>query len=255
MSYWLSYGGGVNSTALSVMAISGQLPEYPDIQFIFSDTGNEQPETYSYIDKVFIPYLQKHGKDLIIVKPDETVLERWQRYKMTGSRQLRTCTDHGKIQPMRRYIKLIDDTPQQIIGIDAGEPQRAKPANRKKSEAPKHYPLVDRGIDRNGCIEIIRQAGLCVPKKSGCWHCPFMRVKDIINLATKHPENFQKIAKLEDACNSRMQEAGKLNGNNYFQWRDKPTDYWLDRAVQEGKQMSFKFDDIDPAIPCSCYDG
>ncbi|WP_130470972.1 phosphoadenosine phosphosulfate reductase family protein [Candidatus Magnetaquicoccus inordinatus] len=253
MSYWLSYGGGVNSTALAVMIVSGRLPEYPDVRFIFSDTMNEQPETYLYIEKVFVPYLREHGRNLIIVKPKETVLERWQRYKVTGSRQLRTCTDHGKIRPMQAYIRPIDDDPHQIIGIDAGEPHRAKPANKKKGEFPKHYPLVDLGIDRDGCKKIIQQAGLCVPKKSGCWHCPFMRVREILALATERPEDFHAIIQLEADSHQRMREAGKLDGN-YYHWRDKPATYWLDRATEEAKQLSFEFDDLDPTIPCSCYD-
>ncbi|MBF0133861.1 MAG: phosphoadenosine phosphosulfate reductase family protein [Magnetococcales bacterium] len=255
MGFWLSYGGGVNSTALAVMVVHGLLPKYGDVKFIFSDTGNEKPETIQYIKQIFIPYLQKYGRDLVVVKAEETVLERWQRYKMTGSRTLRSCTDHGKIRPIMDFVRKVDDSPEQLVGIDAGESHRAKPANKKKREFPKHYPLVERGIDRKRCIEIIKDAGIRIPVKSGCWHCPFMRVREILSLANTFPEQFEKIILLEDVCRTRMIIEGK-EIRSYYQWRDKPAIYWWNRAKQEAKQMSLnlEWDDIDPNIPCICYD-
>lgn len=245
--YWLSYGGGVNSTALAVMSVTGAMPEYGDVKFIFADTGNEKPETIRYIKQVFIPYLQKHGKFLIVVKPELTVLARWQKYEMTGSRLYRSCTDHGKIRPIKEFISKHDD-PKLLIGIDAGEPHRAKPA--KKGEFPRYYPLVDYGFDRDGCVKIIENEGLMQPIKSGCWHCPFMRVREILDLAIARPNDFQHIVDLEAACMARQIREGK-GAKNYSHWRDKPATYWSRRAMQENELL---FDDLDPAIPCECIE-
>ena len=44
----LSYGGGVNSTAIIALALLGEV-EMPDY-IVFSDTGAEWPHTYKYID-------------------------------------------------------------------------------------------------------------------------------------------------------------------------------------------------------------
>lgn len=249
MAYWISYGGGVNSTALAILSTTGRLPEYGDAKFVFADTGNEKPETIKYLKQIFIPYLHKHGKFLVVVQPELTVLERWQKYEMTGSRLYRSCTDHGKIRPIKDFILKHDKEPKLLIGIDAGEPHRAKPA--KKGEFSRHYPLVDHGIDRDACLEIIKNVGLCVPIKSGCWHCPFMRVKEILDLATSQPENFQKIVDLEEACKTRLIRNGE-EVKNYHHWRDKPATYWVDRAGQ-GK-LVLEFDDVNPAIPCECLE-
>src|SRR2546426_10503178 len=47
--YILSYGAGVNSTALMLFLIENKFPlDY----VVFADTGNEMPETYAYIKKV-----------------------------------------------------------------------------------------------------------------------------------------------------------------------------------------------------------
>ncbi|MEM3161041.1 MAG: phosphoadenosine phosphosulfate reductase family protein, partial [Nitrososphaera sp.] len=44
--YVLSYGGGVNSTALMILLVRHKLPiDY----VIFADTGSERPETYTYL--------------------------------------------------------------------------------------------------------------------------------------------------------------------------------------------------------------
>lgn len=245
MGYWISYGGGVNSTALAVLIVAGALPQYQEARFIFADTLDEKPETYEYLN-YFKCWLQSHGRELITVRPEESVLSRWQKYQVTGSRRLRACTDHAKIRPITEFIRGLDKAPVQLIGIDAGEPHRARPANPKKKEITKCYPLVDLGIDRDECARIIELAGLQVPAKSGCWHCPFMRVGEVISLAQYEPEKFSLILALE--ANTRERE----DGRKFYQWRDLPATYWLARSKQG--LLNLEWDDLDPAIPCLCLD-
>ena len=54
-----------------------------------------------------------------------------------------------------------------LLGIDAGE-RRSRISDR----AGLYYPLVDAGIDRQECHEIIEAFGVCNPGKSGCMFCP-----------------------------------------------------------------------------------
>lgn len=119
MMYWLIYGGGVNSTALAILMVRGKLPQYEPWRTVFSDTGEERSETYSYIRDHFEPWLAKHGKTLEVVRPEETILERWERLKVTGSRLLRACTVEGKIKPIERHVAA-NGGGVQLIGIDAG---------------------------------------------------------------------------------------------------------------------------------------
>ena len=51
--YWLSYGGGINSTALAILLIENKLPQYVPFRVLFSDTGNEKDETYNFIGDFF----------------------------------------------------------------------------------------------------------------------------------------------------------------------------------------------------------
>ena len=91
-TYWLSYGGGVNSTALAVLLCEGKLPQYTPWRVMWSDTHDEEDHTYRYIETVFVPYLAHFGKQLETVRPDEGVIERWERLSVTGSRIIRSCT-------------------------------------------------------------------------------------------------------------------------------------------------------------------
>lgn len=256
ITYWLSYGGGVNSTALAVLLCDGKLPRYQPWRIVFSDTFDEKPETYDYIDQVMRPYLRKHGKVLETCCDKEGVIERWERLGVTGSRTLRTCTSHAKIRPLERHLKAHgNDGDVQLIGIDAGEPHRAR---GKKPSDPFQaiYPLVELDIDRVGCLEIIQAAGLPVPIKSGCWHCPFMRVGEIIELGLKTPERFDRIDELEQVS---IQKNPPDPGKTRAHWADKPASHWRQRVEHVRSQGSL-FDDPDAdepndEIPCNCYDG
>lgn len=104
MNYWLSYGGGVNSTALVILLVRGKLPQYQPWRIIMADTGDEKERTYAYVRDVFSPWLEQHGKTLEIAKPKETVLGRWQRLNVTGSRIIRACSIEGKIKPIEKHI-------------------------------------------------------------------------------------------------------------------------------------------------------
>ena len=63
--YIVSYGGGVNSTAMIIFLVKNKFPlDY----VVFSDTGDEMPETYEYLD-VIRKYLDKHKIPFEIVRP------------------------------------------------------------------------------------------------------------------------------------------------------------------------------------------
>lgn len=250
---WVNYGGGVNSTALLALLTDGKLPQYAPWRVVWADTGDEKESTYDYIFSVIQPWLRKHGKTLEVVCDNESVLERWERLGIVGHRVNRSCTLHAKIRPLVRHIKAHTrkhDSIVQLLGIDAGESHRARPAY-KADGFEKAYPLVDLDIDRDECVRIIEAAGLPVPEKSGCWHCPFMRVRDILELATESPEKFQRIVALEKKSRELFPvDEGKVRA----QWGDRPALEWARRACDQ-KSSGPLFQEEHPDPPCGCYDG
>lgn len=124
-TFWVSYGGGVNSTALAILLVQGRFPRYAPWRIVFADTGNERDETLEFIERHFAPWLERHGKRLETVHPRETVLERWQRFAVTGSRIVSACTMCAKIRPIDTHIAAEGGRLGKLIGIDAGERHRA----------------------------------------------------------------------------------------------------------------------------------
>ncbi len=233
--YWLSYGGGINSTALAVLLSQGKLPKYEPWQPIFADTGCERQDTYTYLDRVFIPWLESHGKKLIITKAPDTVIERWEKYRVTGNIFNRMCTRTSKIVPVNKIV----DGGYQLIGYAADEAHRAKKRDNY------FYPLVEMNIDRQDCKQIIEAVGLCLPGKSSCWCCPFLRVAEIFNLLNNYPDKVERLIRLEQLALMR-------DGKIHTQFRDKPISYWIKRAKQEKAQM-IMFSALEEQAPCECW--
>jgi len=183
----LSFGGGVNSTAIIALALLGEM-EMPDY-IVFSDTGAEWPHTYQYLD-----YIEKEGIRITYLTGGNkgmTMIEWCQFKNYIPCRMNRWCTDYWKRAPLDKFAKAFPGS-EQLIGIDAGEERRAK--NKKKSL---RYPLIEMGINRQECKQVILRAGLGVPKKSGCFICPYQRKGQWIELKKKHPELWRIAVDLE----------------------------------------------------------
>ncbi|RKX54122.1 MAG: hypothetical protein DRP24_06595 [Thermotoga sp.] len=193
MKKYLSFGGGINSTALLLLLNS------KDIEFetIFVDHGGDYPHTYYYVK-----YLQDQGFDITIIRPNvdgwcSSLPEYCFKYKIRPLRQYRWCTYKFKIMPIRSYVK---KPCEMYIGISYDERHRVRDSGVKGVE--NKYPLVEEKITRGDCIRIIKEHDLEVPKRSGCWFCPFQGKKQIRQLYLEYPELYEKLKEMEswDGC-------------------------------------------------------
>jgi hypothetical protein len=184
----LSYGGGVNSTAILGLIKLGKV-KMPD-RIIFCDTGVERPETYCYLK-----HIQKEFPQIEIVKNKKwkDLLEYCNKYKVIPARMTRWCTIDFKIKPFQEAVGC-DHI--KILGIDAGEQHRIRDLSCE-------YPLVELGINRNGCRDIIKKIGWEIPIRSGCFICPNMGKKDIYELSQKHKDLYDILVALEKQANDR----------------------------------------------------
>jgi len=194
MKYILSYGAGVNSTALLFLLLD---LEYPLDDVVFADTCAELPETYKYLRKVE-KFCKKEGIKFIIVKNKESIYEWYYRHKKIPIWKTRSCTDLFKIRPMRRYFKSEYKGEKIVLymGISYEEKWRVKESNVKY--VVNKFPLVEQKIDREKCKEIILSHGFEIPEKSGCFFCPFQPEWRWLHLKKKHPELFEKAIRLEE---------------------------------------------------------
>ena len=116
-----------------------------------------------------------------------SLLEYCEHYGLTPIPARRWCTQKWKTDPIDRFAQT-SNIETQLVGIAADE------AHRQKGRV---CPLIDRGITRKGCIEIIESEGLSVPQKSGCYICPFQRKSQWRELYRRHPELYAKVSHLE----------------------------------------------------------
>ncbi|WP_317633711.1 MULTISPECIES: phosphoadenosine phosphosulfate reductase [unclassified Streptomyces] len=223
----ISYGGGVQSTALLVLAAQRRI----DFQtFLFSNVGDdsENPATLKFIEEVAGPYAQDNGIDLHMLERrrrtgvTETLWERLHKPEArsipipvrmaNGAPGRRNCTADFKIKVISRWLRehgATAESPATVgIGISVDEIHRA---NRRRSDPREQitYPLLDLGLRREDCTRLIREAGLPVPPKSSCFFCPFHTVSDWQELRKTDPELFAKSQQLEAFINGRRAALGR----------------------------------------------
>jgi hypothetical protein len=223
----ISYGGGVQSTALVVLAAHGII----DFQLaLFANVGDnaEHPATLSYVREVAIPWARARGVEVVELRRqrrDGTTEDLYDRLMRPGSRSIpipvrmsngapgtRSCTADFKIRVVAKELKrrgaTKDDPATVAIGISTDEIQRLN--NRRESPGERvAYPLIDLRHDRAACAQIIRDAGLPVPHKSACYFCPFHRAQTWAEMRRDEPELFAKSVALEDELNRRRDDLGK----------------------------------------------
>ena len=190
----LSYGGGVNTTALMVLLVRKKMPF--DVA-VFADTGGELPETYSYLE-VARRYLERHGIELKVVRSKNgTLYDTCKRRRVTPSKIWRWSTHDYKITPIHAYYRSLGTHIREYLGIAYDEIERMK-ANREPY-ITSEFPLIDLKMTREDCVNLIRSAHLPVPVKSGCFFCPFMDIPRWHDLYLKHNDLFLKAMELEES--------------------------------------------------------
>lgn len=223
----VSYGGGVQSTALLVLAAQRRIDFGV---FLFANVGNdsEHPESIDYVNQIALPYATVHGIELHQldrIRKDGAVETLYGRLTREQSRSLpipvrmssgapgtRSCTADFKIKVVGRWLKANGanaSNPATVgVGISLDELDRAH--NRKHNDYEQVvYPLLDLRLDRSACARIIRDAGLPVPRKSACWFCPFTRVPAWSEMRRDDPVMFDRACALESTLNARRAELGR----------------------------------------------
>jgi hypothetical protein len=222
-----SYGGGIQSTAALVLAAQGRI-DYTT--FLFCNVGgdSENPETLAYVQQHAMPYAQAHGLELIELQAtrfgeQETLYQRLTRSERAsvgipvrmsgnGAPGMRACTKDFKIMVIARWLRqhgATKDHPASVaLGISLDEFQRMRTDSGIAYEKLA-YPLIDQRIDRQQCINIIRDAGLPVPPKSSCWFCPFHSLRTWQEMRQNQPVLFEQACQLEASINARRIALGK----------------------------------------------
>lgn len=226
----ISYGGGVQSTAMLVMACTGQIDPVDAALMANVGDDSEHPDSLRYVREVSKPWAESRGVPVHIldrVKRDGTVETLMGRLMREGSRSLpipvrmpdtgapgkRSCTADFKIRVIGKWLKQHGATASEpadvLLGISWDEIQRLGNKKVEPHEVPV-YPLIDRRLTREDCKRIIERAGLPVPPKSSCFFCPFHRPSVWAKMRRDEPALFYKAAYIERVLNERRDRLGKV---------------------------------------------
>lgn len=194
--YILSFGAGLNSTALLVYLVDN---DYPLDEVVFADTGGEVPETYAHLKNVDT-YLAQHGIPLVILrsKSGTTLYDKCMQRKVIPSQLWRWSTRDFKITPIYSHYRSLNVHVNQYLGIAYEEKDRIRESGVEY--VSNCFPLIEKKYSRQDCIDIILSSDhdFSMPVRSGCFFCPFNSTSRWKELFEKHRDLYMKAMILEE---------------------------------------------------------
>ena len=184
----LSLSGGKDSAALAIY----MRDRVPDMEYIFSDTGKELPETYVYLDRIS-DYL---GKKVVRLNA-RLGFDHW--YEVFGgmipSNHRRWCTKMLKLRPFEDYVG--SDSVVNYVGLRADEDREGYISHKPNIRAV--YPFREAGLALKDIHEILLAAGVGLPpytewgrSRSGCFFCFYQQKIEWVRLKETHPDLFEQ---------------------------------------------------------------
>ena len=224
----LNLGAGVQSSTLALMAAKGEIGPMPDFA-LFADTQAEPASVYTWLNWLetklpFAVYRVTSGSLTDSELKPRVSLKSGKKYlknsipvfgmSKDGNVQAalgRKCTADFKIGPILKEIRRRCEikhgqknvTVTQWIGISWDELQRMKPAVNKWTQH--RWPLIERRMRREHCIEWMQNNGYPEPPRSACVYCPFHSNTEWRRLRDEEPMEFASAVEFD----KKIREAHK----------------------------------------------
>lgn len=196
----LGISGGKDSAALAVY-MREHHPEL-DIDYFFTDTGEELPEVYEFLGKLE----GRLGKPILRLNPDRDFNFWLRQYNhFLPNPNTRWCTRKLKLAPFESWIRPMlaaGDKVTSYVAIRADEDYREGYVAKADNLFVK-LPFREAGIDKVGVIDILENSGVGYPKyyawrsRSGCTFCFFQQKIEWVRLREQHPEAYEAAKVLE----------------------------------------------------------
>ena len=204
----LSLSGGKDSAALAIY----MRDRIPEMDYIFSDTRKELPETYEYLERIE-DYIGKKVHRLNA----ELGFDHW--YDVYGgmipSNHRRWCTKMLKLKPFEDFVG--DNQVFNYVGLRADE-QRVGYISRKPNIVPV-YPFQEDGLKLADIEAILLSSGVGMPPytdwgrtRSGCYFCFYQQKIEWVRLKERHPELFEA---------AKAYERPYEGSGNIFTWNER----------------------------------
>lgn len=222
----LGLSGGKDSSALALY-VKETRPDL-DIEYFFTDTGYELPETNDFIDQLeeklgYIHRLNDRSLNNIEGRGElefKSLLKKHQNY--LPSQRDRWCTVQMKLKPFENWVDgFIADgyKVKNYVGIRADEPERVGFMTIEKP-IESVMPFREDGIVKSDIENILQRNGLELPayyswrSRSGCSFCFFQKKIEWVRLQEKHPDLFEQAKQFEKG------ESNNVTGERFY-WMGK----------------------------------
>jgi len=236
----VSYGGGVDSTAMLVGLWSKGIKP---AAILFADTGAEFPSTYRTVWQM-TEWLLAHDMPAVTIvryqpvrAPYSTLEEKCLANETLPSLAYgkHSCSLVFKVEPQQRWLRqfapaktawAVGQRVRVAVGYDAGTRDRERSAKRyaaAKDDAKfaYWYPLQEWGWTREHCIQVIEAAGAPAAVKSSCFFCPAMKKPEIQALQRDYPELFERALAVEARALTGKHDHTSTKGlGRRFAWAD-----------------------------------
>jgi 3'-phosphoadenosine 5'-phosphosulfate sulfotransferase (PAPS reductase)/FAD synthetase len=222
----LGLSGGKDSSALALY-VKETRPDL-DIEYFFTDTGYELPETNEFVDQLeeklgHIHRLNSRSLNNIEGRGEvefKSLLKKHQNY--LPSQRDRWCTVQMKLKPFEQWVDgFIADgySVKNYVGIRADEPERVGFMTIDKP-IESIMPFREDGIVKSDIENILQRNGLELPayyswrSRSGCSFCFFQKKIEWVRLQEKHPDLFEEAKAFEKG------ESNNVTGERFY-WMGK----------------------------------
>lgn len=205
-----SFGKDSLAMLIKVKELGMPLDEvlYCDIRFDNEPCSGEMPLMKEFIPKAERILKDKFGIEVKHLTYKRTFKEQFYTVKRKGKHIGDNygfpyvigswCNSRLKIEPIRNYLKEIDDDIIQYVGIAYDEPKRYERLNHDTHIAP----LYDLKITEEEAMKICRENDLLSPIyetsfRGGCWFCPKQSIKQLKNLYKNYPDLWNILKQME----------------------------------------------------------
>ena len=224
MRHILSLSGGKDSAALAIY----MRDKVSEMEYVFSDTGKELPETYEYLERI-----EDHLGQRINRLNAELGFDHW--YDVYGgmipSNHRRWCTKMLKLKPFEKFVG--EDPVINYVGLRADE-SRTGYISHKPNITPV-YPFQQDGLKLSDIEEILRSSGVGLPpyttwgrSRSGCFFCFYQQKIEWVRLKERHPDLFEEAKSYEQPFEA---------SGNTFTWSERES---LSELEQPDRMQAIK---------------
>jgi|ERR1700674_4071405 len=234
----LGLSGGKDSSALAIFMRN----RVPEMEYFFTDTGAELPETYEYLDRLE-GFLGKPIARLSAERDFDHLLHKMHN-NFLPSPNTRWCTRELKIEPFERWIG--EDPARTYIGIRADEARDGYKST--KPNITPVFPFKEAGLGLADIQRILADSGIGIPEyykwrsRSGCYFCFFQRKNEWVGLAKNHPDLFERAKAYEKPAEDGVSSFTWSQGESLDQLIARATDIEADfeRRSLQSKRMTWQ---------------